>query len=139
MYNKVILIGRMTADPELKQTPSGVFVTSFRLAVDRRFKSQDGERKADFLTVICWRQVAEFVAKHFRKGDPMGIEGSIQTRDYEDRKGNKRTAVEIVAEQVFFVGGSKSHGDVQTGQEGHYNTLSANDFEEVEPDGDLPF
>ena len=92
MFNKAILIGRLTADPELKQTTAGTYLVNFRIAVDRRFKSQDGERKADFITIVCWRQQAEFVAKYFHKGDPIGVEGSIQTRDYEDRQGNKRTA-----------------------------------------------
>ena len=86
MFNKAILIGRLTADPELKQTTAGTYLVNFRIAVDRRFKSQDGERKADFITIVCWRQQAEFVAKYFHKGDPIGVEGSIQTRDYEDRQ-----------------------------------------------------
>ena len=97
MFNKAILIGRLTADPELKQTGSGTYVVNFQIAVDRRFKSQDGERKADFITIVCWRQQAEFVAKYFHKGDPIGIDGSIQTRNYEDRQGNKRTAVEVLS------------------------------------------
>lgn len=115
MFNKAILIGRLTADPELKQTGSGTYVVNFQIAVDRRFKSQDGERKADFITIVCWRQQAEFVAKYFHKGDPIGIDGSIQTRNYEDRQGNKRTAVEVVADNVFFVGG-KGSGPARQGK-----------------------
>ena len=151
MFNKAILIGRLTADPELKQTPSGTYLVNFRIAVDRRFKSQDGERKADFLTIVCWRQQAEFVAKYFHKGEPIGIEGSIQTRDYEDRQGNKRTAVEVVADNVFFVGGKGSGGTAAPMVHAAapaspvpaapvaYSSGSASDFEEVETDNDLPF
>lgn len=130
MYNKAILIGRLTGDPELKTTPSGVSVCSFSLAVDRRFKDKNGERQADFINIVCWRQQAEFVSKHFHKGDPMGIEGSIQTRNYEDRQGNKRTAVEVVADQVFFTGGKTQRQPTAPEPE---------DFEEVEDAGDLPF
>lgn len=149
MFNKAILIGRLTADPELKQTTSGTYVVNFRIAVDRRFKSQDGERKADFLDIVCWRQQAEFVAKYFHKGDAIGIEGSIQTRNYEDRNGNKRTAVEVVADNVFFVGGKSSGGGTASVQASApapipaapvaYSNGAASDFEEVETDNDLPF
>ena len=149
MFNKAILIGRLTADPELKQTTSGIYLVNFRIAVDRRFKSQDGERKADFITIVCWRQQAEFVAKYFHKGDPIGVEGSIQTRDYEDRQGNKRNAVEVVADNVFFVSG-KSGGAAPAMQAAvpatpapaapvAYSSGAVSDFEEVETDNDLPF
>lgn len=102
MYNKSILIGRMVADPELKTTPNGVYVTSFRIAVDR---TASKERKADFITIVAWRSSAEFVCKFFRKGKPIGVEGQIQTREYTDRDDHKRTAFEVVADRVFFVGG----------------------------------
>jgi len=146
MFNKAILIGRLTADPELKQTPSGIYLVNFRIAVDRRFKSQDGERKADFINIVCWRQQAEFVAKYFHKGDPIGVEGSIQTRDYEDRQGNKRNAVEVVADNVFFVS-SKSSSAAPAVQPAApapaapvaYSSGAISDFEEVETDNDLPF
>lgn len=130
MYNKAILIGRLTAEPELKYTQSGTAVVSFRLAVDRPYKGQDGQRQADFINIVCWRQQAEFVSKHFHKGDPIGIEGSIQTRNYEDRQGNKRTAVEVVADQVFFTGGKTQRQPTAPKPE---------DFEEVEGAGDLPW
>lgn len=151
MFNKAILIGRLTADPELKQTPSGVYLVNFRIAVDRSFKSQDGQRQADFINIVCWRQRAEFVAKYFHKGDAIGIEGSIQTRSYEDQNGNKRTAVEVVADNVFFVGGkSNNAGGGATYAPAPpvmpapaapvaYSSGSASDFEEVETDNDLPF
>lgn len=109
MFNKAILIGRLTAEPESKTTASGTTVINFTVATDRSYKSEDGERKADFLNCTAWRQQAEFICKYFHKGDPIGIEGSIQTRSYEDKDGNKRTSVEIQADNVFFVGG-KSKG-----------------------------
>ena len=108
MFNKAILIGRLTADPELKQTPNGISVCSFSIAVDRRFSGRDSERKTDFLNITSWRQQAEFVCRYFHKGDVIGVEGSIQTRNYEDKNGNKRTAVEVVADRAFFVDSKNS-------------------------------
>lgn len=108
MYNRAILIGRLTADPELKTTPSGISVTSFSIAVDRGVKPKDGEKITDFINIVAWRQTAEFLAKYFSKGKLVGIEGSIQTRNYEDKHGNKRTAVEVVADRAFFTE-SKGH------------------------------
>ena len=156
MFNKAILIGRLVADPELRQIPNGTYVTTFRIAVDRRFKSQDGERKADFIDIVSWRQQAEFVCRYFHKGDAIGIDGSIQTRSYEDRQGNKRTAFEVVADNVFFVGGkgSGNGGGTWSGQAAApapvpaapapaapvaYSNGAASDFAEVEIDNDLPF
>ncbi|MEG0541170.1 MAG: single-stranded DNA-binding protein [Angelakisella sp.] len=107
MYNKAILIGRLTAEPELKTTTNSVVVLNFTVATDRPYKNGDGERKADFLNCTAWRQQAEFICKYFHKGDPIGVEGSIQTRSYEDKDGNKRIVVEIQTDNVFFVGGKK--------------------------------
>ena len=151
MFNKAILIGRLTADPELKQTPNGTYLVNFQIAVDRRFKGPDGERKADFITIVAWRERAEFVCKYFHKGEPIGIEGSIQTRNYEDRNGNKRTAVEVVADNAFFVGGKSSNSGGGYAAQSvapatpapaapvAYSNGAASDFEEVEIDNDLPF
>ncbi len=100
-------MGRLVADPELRQTPNGVSVCSFRIAVDRNYSSRGGERQADFIDIVAWRQSAEFVSKYFNKGKMIIVEGSIQTRSYEDKSGNKRTAVEVVADNVQF-GESKS-------------------------------
>ena len=138
MYNKAILIGRLTANPEMKRTQSGTSVTSFTLAVDRRYSS-GGERKADFINCVAWRQAAEFVCKYFSKGDPMGLDGSIQTRSYEDKNGNKRTAVEVVAENVFFVGSKKSDAREPEEPEASMPPKGKDDFEEVESGDDLPF
>lgn len=148
MFNKAILIGRLVADPELRQTPTGTHVCSFRIAVDRRF-TKGGERKADFLNIVAWRQSGEFVSRYFHKGDAIGVEGSIQTREYDDKNGVRRYATDIVADNVFFVG-SKNSG--QSGAPGMdsapvsapelniaYASGSSADFEEMEPDNDLPF
>ena len=134
MFNKAILVGRLTADPELRQTPNGVAVCSFSIAVDRRFSGRDAERKADFINFVAWRQQAEFISRYFRKGEPIGIEGSIQTRSYEDKQGNKRTAVEVVADNAFFVG-SKGQG---CSLENAPQVAQSGDFEEVDAD-DYPF
>lgn len=139
MYNKAILIGRLTVTPELKRTQAGTSVTSFTLAVDRRFSGKDGDRKADFINCTAWRGTAEFICKHFGKGDPLGVEGSIQTRSYEDKNGNKRTAVEVVAENVFFVGSKKSDAREPEEPEASMPPKGKDDFEEVESGDDLPF
>ena len=100
-FNKVILGGRLTADPELKTTPSGISVTSFTVAVNRRTRNEDAQ--ADFLNVTAWRQTAEFVTRYFRKGSSICVVGSIQTRSWIDQNGQKRFATEIVADEAFFV------------------------------------
>ena len=140
MYNRAVLIGRLTADPELKTTQSGVSVCSFRIAVDRAYK-KDGERGADFITIVAWRQQADFICRYFAKGRAIGIEGSIQTREYTDKDGNKRNAFEVVADRVFFVE-SKGQGNTGT-QPSNINTPPSGQaidfFEPVDSDDDLPF
>ena len=105
MLNIVALMGRLVYDPELKTTQNGTNVCSFRIAVDRSFARQGEERKADFIDVTAWRQTAEFVSKYFQKGSMIAIEGSLQTRQYQDKNGNNRTATEVLASQVSFCGG----------------------------------
>ena len=105
MLNVAIIMGRLVADPELRTTQSGISVTSFRVAVDRSYSKDGGQREADFIDVVAWRGTAEFVCKYFGKGQMIALQGRIQTRSYEDRQGNKRTAVEIVADNVSFCGG----------------------------------
>ena len=103
--NKVVLAGRMTADPELKQTPSGVSVLSFSIAINRGYvskNSEQGERQADFINVVAWRQTAEFISKYFKKGNMVALEGSIQTRSWDDQDGKKRYATDVVVNQVYF-------------------------------------
>jgi single-strand DNA-binding protein len=101
-FNKVILGGRLTGDPELKKTPSGVSVTSFSVAVNRRYQ-KDSEAQADFINVTAWRQTAEFICQYFKKASSICIVGSIQTRSWTDNNGQKRYATEVVADEAFFV------------------------------------
>ena len=141
-------MGRLVADPELRTTGSGISVTSFTVAVDRRFVRQGEERQADFIDVIAWRQTAEFVSKYFRKGSMIAVQGSIQTRMYEDKNGNKRKAVEIVADNASFCG-SKAESGTGGGYSRNdsfapaqpapsYSTADEGDFKEI-PEDDLPF
>ena len=130
MLNTVTIMGRMTADPEIRHTQSGVAVTTFRLAVDRDFKDKDGEKKADFLPVVCWRGTAEFVSKYFSKGRLVAACGRLQVREYTDKDGNKRSVTEIVAENVYF--GDSKREDKPADKEPFY---PLDDMD----DGELPF
>lgn len=103
MLNNVILMGRMTADAELKATQGGKYVTSFSIAVERDY-SQNGERQADFLNLVAWGKTAEFITNYFGKGDMIAVIGSLQTRNYEDKNGNKRTATEVRVDKASFCG-----------------------------------
>ena len=140
-FNKVILIGNMTADPELKQTQSGLSVCSFNLAVNRP-KSKDGEQNCDFFTIQAWRQTAEFVAKYFKKGQAILVCGALQQRTWTDSQGNKRYATEVVADEVSFVGGKESPTETKS-QPSAYTptayTSNNQNFEEITNDGSLPF
>ena len=122
MLNVAVLIGRLTKDPELKTTPNGVNVTSFSLAVERDYTPQGQERQTDFINVVAWRQTAEFITRYFRKGQMIAVNGRIETRQYEDRNGNKRTAVEVVADRASFCG---SKAD-QPGEKANPQTFPAN-------------
>lgn len=102
MLNTTILMGRLVADPELRHTPNDVAVTSFTLAVERSYVKSGAERQADFIDIVAWRSTAEFVCRYFRKGQLVAVQGSIQTRPYQDKEGNKRKAFEIVADNVYF-------------------------------------
>ena len=104
MINRVVLMGRLVADPELKTTGSGVSVTSFRIAVDRNYVKQGAERQADFIDIVAWRGTAEFVCKHFNKGSLVAIDGQLQSRQYQTKDGQNRTAIEVVADNVSFTG-----------------------------------
>ena len=119
MLNKIFLMGRLVADPELRHTQSGVAVATFRLAVDRDFKDREtGERKADFINVVAWRQTAEFVSRFFTKGRMAVVEGKLQVREYTDRDGNRRYATEVVADNIYF-GDSKRDGEGGYGRSGY--------------------
>ena len=106
MINNAVLMGRLTANPELKTTPSDVSVTPFTIAVDRKYGGQ--EKQTDFIDCVAWRQTAEFICRYFRKGDLIAVEGELQTRNYEDKNGNKRKAVEVVVNNVSFCGSKTS-------------------------------
>ena len=109
-FNKVILIGNMTADPELKQTTSGTSVCSFSIAVNRRFaKAEQGQQNVDFINIVTWRQSAEFVCRYFKKGNPILVCGQLQTRSWTDQQGNKRNATDVVVDEAFFVDNSSAN------------------------------
>ncbi len=141
--NKVILGGRLTADPELKMTSSGTPVTSFSVAVNRR-RSQDGQQQADFINCTAWRQTAEFITRYFRRGSSICVVGSIQTRSWTDQQGQKRYSTEVVVDEANFVD-SKSEGGNSGYTPDAYSTpsytsgASAPKFEEISDDDDLPF
>ena len=159
MLNKIIIMGRLTRDPELRRTQTGTPVASFSLAVDRDFKDKaTGERSTDFIDVVAWRQTGEFVSRYFTKGRMAVVEGRLQIRDWTDKDGNKRRTAEVVADQVYFgdskrdnEGGSYSAGYSQGGYSaggyapaapsGYGAPLSGGDqFAELsDDDGELPF
>ena len=131
MLNNVNIAGRITKDIELRQTGSGTSVCSFSIACERDFKNQSGEKETDFIDVIAWRNTADFISRFFAKGRMIIIDGRLQTRNWEDKHGNKRKAVEIVAENVYF-GDSKR-------QEDTYDSAPAVEYEQDVDDGSLPF
>ena len=141
-FNKVILIGNMTADPELKATTSGISVCSFSIAVNRRV-SKDGEQACDFITIQTWRQTAEFVSRYFKKGMPILVCGQLQQRTWTDNQGNKRYATEVVADEVSFVSARESSTEAKSEPSTYvptaYGGTNAPQFEEVPDDGSLPF
>lgn len=149
-FNKVILIGNMTADPELKQTTSGVSVCSFTIAVNRRFKSENGQQDTDFINIVAWRQSAEFVSRYFKKGNPILVCGQIQTRNYTDSQGQKRYVTEVVADEVSFVESKPAESTASTppnpanfGGKAYtpaaYTGNNNQQFEDIPSDSDLPF
>lgn len=154
MLNHIVLMGRLTRDPELRRTQSGTPVASFTLAVDRDFKDkQTGERTTDFIDVVAWRTTAEFVSRYFTKGRMAVVEGRLQLRDWTDKEGNKRRSAEVVADSVYF-GDSKRESDGGgCGQGGSYSTPNGDSFggygappadgdqfsELTTDDGNLPF
>ena len=151
-FNKVILMGNMTADPELRQTTSGISVCSFSIAVNRRFsKSEQNQQSVDFINVVAWRQQAEFVSRYFKKGNPILVCGQLQTRTWTDNQGQKRYATDVVADEVSFVGPASQGGiseDDRPAQQSYtpaaygapsFNNTQNNNFEEIPGDESLPF
>lgn len=150
MLNRIILMGRLTRDPELRHTQSGTAVASFSLAVDRDFKNkQSGEKETDFIDVVAWRQTGEFVSKYFSKGRMAVVEGRLQIRDWTDKEGNKRRSAEVIADNVYF-GDSKRDAE-SGGMYGGYSApapasygapapMEADQFSQLDDnDSELPF
>jgi single-strand DNA-binding protein len=148
MLNHIVLMGRLTRDPELRRTGSGTAVTSFTLAVDRDYASKDtGERSTDFIDIVAWRSTGEFVSKYFVKGQQAVVSGRLQIRDWKDKDGNNRRSAEVVADNVYFADSKKDRGtdsgsySYSTPAASAYPTPSpVSDFAELDDDdGDLPF
>lgn len=154
MLNVIAIMGRLVADPQLRQTQQGTSVASFRIACDRNRADQNGQRQADFFDVVAWRGTAEFVCKYFQKGSMIAIDGQLQSRQYQDKNGNNRTAIEIVANNVNFTGSKSSSGGgnyaaaaPQPQQYAHpapqetpsYSAGSNDDFAVIDDNEDLPF
>ena len=139
MLNSVCLMGRLVADPELRQTPSGVSVCSFRIAVDRTYQPKGQEKQTDFINIVTWRGTAEFVSRYFRKGQLVAVQGSIQTSQYTDRDGNKRTAFDVVADNVFFAEKKAESGETKQGAGYDHSPDIQGDFEEIISPDELPF
>ena len=139
-FNIVILTGRLTADPELKQTQNGVSVTSFSIAVSKSYKTQEGE-EADFINVVAWRSTAEFICKYFQKGKRIGIRGELQTRKWKDQNGNNRYVTEVIAEKAQFVESKKNEETVPAAPAAPATPYGNNvpQFEEMTDDDSLPF
>ena len=143
MLNCAVIMGRLTADPELRQTPSGVAVTRFTVAVERSFVKAGEERKADFINVVAWRQTAEFVSRYFSKGSMIAVQGAIQTGSYE-KDGVKRSTFEIVADNVSFCGSKSESGTsgaprTPVAAAPSFSNGSVDDFAAMADDDDLPF
>lgn len=139
MVNCSVIMGRLVADPELRTTASGVSVTSFTVAVDRRFANKDEEKQADFIDIVAWRQTADFVCKYFKKGSMIAVQGAIQTRTYEDKDGNKRKAVEIVADNVSFCGSKSDSTKTDNDSNPTASTYVTTNLNAVIDDEETPF
>lgn len=131
MLNHIAIMGRLVSDPELKVTNSGKKVCGFRIACDRDYADADGNRNADFVDCVAWRGTAEFLTRNFRKGQPILVSGRLQVREYTDKDDNKRRAVEVVADQLYFAGGERRESSAPA---------AAQQFTELEGDfSDMPF
>lgn len=147
--NSICLMGRVANDLELKTTQNGISVLSFSVAVDRAYRAKDQERQTDFINCVAWRQTAEFIARFFRKGNRIALQGSLQSRNYTTNDGNKRTVYEVVVDNAFFC---ESKGSQSAGTSGYdsqipaptepkaaFSTANTGDFEEILTDEELPF
>lgn len=133
MLNRVILMGRLTADPELRQTQSGLSVLSFSIAVERDFANKGEEKQVDFINLVAWRQTAEFISKYFSKGKMIAVDGRLQVRNYTDSNGNNRTTSEVLIDKAYFAGGDNNANKKQK-----ITIDDVGDFEEID-DENLPF
>lgn len=149
MLNKVVLMGRLTAAPELKNSSSGLSVCAFTVAVERNYKDDGGQRQTDFVPCVAWRQTAEFVCKYFAKGSMIAVVGALQSRQYETKDGQKRTAYEVVCEQISFTGektGDRAEPTKSAASKSGYtmtepayaSSMTRSDYEEADDDH-LPF
>ena len=146
MLNCVVLMGRLVADPELRTTTSGLSVATFRVAVDRRYQKNSEERQTDFINCVAWREKADFVSQWFRKGSMIAVQGTLQSRSYEDKNGMKRTAYEVVADNISFCGSKAESGSGApagnmpgAAPAASYSNSTPDDFSQVVDDDDLPF
>lgn len=142
MINSVVLMGRLTADPELRTTTSGISTSRFTIAVDRDFVRNGEERQADFIRLVAWRQTAEFICRYFKKGSMIAVTGSIQTGSYDDRNGNRVYTTDIVVDKASFCGSKNETGTGSVSASAPapaYQTAGASDFEEIPDEEDLPF
>ena len=150
MLNRAVIMGRITANPELRQTQGGVFVLSFTVAVDSRFTNQNGEKQTNFIHCVAWRHTAEFISKFFVKGQMIAVDGSLQSRNYVDKNGNNRSVLELVVENVSFCGSKAENESIRAkngvSSGGNGNNFTAEDVENIEgfeelgsDDADLPF
>jgi single-strand DNA-binding protein len=139
MLNRIILIGRLTRDPELRYTPAGVAVTQFTLAVDRNFKPEGGEKEADFIPVVTWRQLAETCANYLRKGRLTAVEGRIQVRNYENNEGKRVYVTEVIADNVRFLESNSTQSNQQQQQSNQADPYSGDGKAIDISDDDLPF
>ncbi|MDN9012805.1 single-stranded DNA-binding protein [Brevibacillus laterosporus] len=137
MLNRVILIGRLTKDPDMKYTPNGVAVTTFTIAVDRRFSGQSGEKETDFIGIVAWRQLADLCTNYLRKGKQCAVEGRLQTRSYDNKEGKKVFVTEVVADNVQFLG--SRDGQAQQSNSRSFDDPFASDKPINISDDDLPF
>lgn len=140
MLNKIVIMGRLSADPELRRTPAGVAVSSFSVAVERDFKDSDGQKETDFFDCVAWRGTGEFVSRYFSKGSIIVVSGRLQNRSWTDKNGNKRTTAEIVAENVYFGESKKSAGEKhEAAMAGQTQDFAVLDGDNDDLPFDLPF
>lgn len=140
MLNVVALMGRLVADPQLRQTATGKNVASFRVAVDRGRKDANGQNQADFFDIVAWDKSAEFICRYFQKGSMIAVEGRLQSRNYQDKSGNNRSAVEVVVSHVSFAGNKEpAQSQNVANMVVSAPVVANNEYEPIEDDGDLPF